>query len=77
MTIEDDFRASEKIYQMTSMLIAEGEKPFAVAAMYTMVALQIYKTMMSEQEYNRMVDIISESRDRVKPLGNINTGMLN
>lgn len=69
MNNESDLEyVADKIYQMTGEIIAEGQKPFAVAAVLTMVALQIYKTSLSENDYNKMVDSISESRDKVKSL---------
>jgi hypothetical protein len=37
-----------------------------VAAIMMTQALSIYKTAMSTEEYNRMVDTISSSRDKVK-----------
>ena len=32
----------------------------------TRVALQIYKTSLSEQDYQKMVDFISSSRDEIE-----------
>jgi len=37
-----------------------------VAAIMMTQALSIYKTALSDTDYNRMVDSISDSRDRVK-----------
>jgi hypothetical protein len=37
-----------------------------VAAIMMAQALTIYKSAMSEEDYNRMVDNISSSRDKVK-----------
>lgn len=56
------------VYEMTNEFLKDGYEPLAVAAMYTMVAMQIYKTTMSEEDYNAMVDVISNSRDKVKKL---------
>jgi len=40
--------------------------PMEVAAIMMAQALTIYKSAMSEEDYNRMVDNISSSRDKVK-----------
>lgn len=67
----DDFELqslTNQMYTITEELVAEGNSPFAVAAVHVMIALQIYKTSLSEEEYNLMVDSISISRDKIKPL---------
>ena len=40
--------------------------PMSVAAIMMTQALTIYKSAMSEEDYHRMVDSISASRDQVK-----------
>lgn len=67
----DDFELqslTNQMYTITEELVAEGNSPFAVAAVHVMIALQIYKSSLSEEEYNLMVDSISISRDKIKPL---------
>lgn len=46
--------------------MSEKYDALAIAGIMTAQALSIYKTMMSESEYNKMVDSISESRDLVQ-----------
>jgi hypothetical protein len=65
------FAIADRLYKVTNDLIAEGHKPFAVAAVHVMVAMQMYKTSLSEEEYNLMVDSISQSRDKIKSLNDI------
>lgn len=55
---------SAKVSQNISDLL-EDHKPMEVAAIMTTQALAIYKTILSEDEFNLMVDMISESRDRI------------
>lgn len=62
---------ADEIYQLAGDMIADGQKPFAVAAVFVMIALQIYKTSLSPEEYNQMVDSISADRDKIKSLTNI------
>lgn len=38
----------------------------AVAGIMLAQALSIYKTAMNDDDYNKMIDTISESRDKVK-----------
>jgi prophage maintenance system killer protein len=66
----------EYIYQNTGALIEDGNKPFAIAAIYIMIALQIYKTMLSEDDFNAMVDSISDSRDQVKKLSDLSPSIM-
>lgn len=40
--------------------------PMAVAGVMMAQALSIYRTAMTEDDYNEMVDAISEKRDHVK-----------
>lgn len=65
-----DVSLGEEIYQITGELMEEGHKPFAVAAIYAMVAMQIYRTVLSDEEYNSMIDFISNNRDKINKLGN-------
>ena len=65
---------TEQMYQVTGELIAREHKPFEIAAVYAMIAMQIYKTALNEEEYNLMVDAISLSRDKVKPLTEVGFG---
>lgn len=68
---------SDRMYQLTGKLIEEGQKPFAIAAIYIMIAMQIYRTMMSDEDYNQMVDTISANRDKVMTLTQIAKSTLN
>jgi hypothetical protein len=41
-------------------------KPMGVAGVMMAISLSMYKTSMSEEEYNSIVDVISSSRNNVK-----------
>jgi hypothetical protein len=56
-----------KYWNLTSDLIPEYS-PAALAGVMVAQALTLYKTMMSEDEFNAMVDSISSSRHNVKKL---------
>jgi len=41
--------------------------PLEVAAVYSAIALQIYKSRLSKEDFNGIVDAISDSRTAVRP----------
>jgi hypothetical protein len=59
----------EKLYsnflEFTDHMISKYD-PMAVAGIMVAQALSIYKTAMSEEDYDRMVDSISSMRSQVK-----------
>lgn len=74
---EELIEISDRMYQLTGKLIEEGQQPFAIAAIYIMIAMQIYKTMLSEKDYNEMVDTISSNRNQVQTLTQVIKSKLN
>jgi hypothetical protein len=74
---EELIEISDRMYQLTGKLIEEGQKPFAIAAIYIMIAMQIYRTMLSEKDYNEMVDTISSNRNQVQTLTQVLKSKLN
>jgi hypothetical protein len=52
-------------YMKFTEKMSEEYDALAIAGIMTAQALSIYRTVMSEDEYNRMVDNISDSRDLV------------
>ena len=48
--------------------LSEDHKPLAVAGVMTAQAMTIYKTMLSPEEYEMMIESIYNSRDKVKKL---------
>lgn len=61
----------DKLYQEYWMI--HGQKlnaydPLEVAAVLMAQAMTIYKTVLDDRDYNKMVDDISTMRDRVKIL---------
>lgn len=44
----------------------EDHKPMQIAAIMMAQALSIYKTILNEVDYERLVDTISDSRDNVQ-----------
>lgn len=56
----------DKYMTFTDELVGEYGSVLEVAAVMMTQALSIYKSAMSEEDYNRMVDTISSSREDVK-----------
>jgi hypothetical protein len=56
-------------WQLADTLILKGANPLVVAAVMQTVSLSLYRTLLTEDEYNTMVDGISERRDLVKKFG--------
>lgn len=53
--------------KLTERLVAvEKFSPMAVAGVMMAQAMSIYKTSMTDSEFNSMVDAVSDSRDSVK-----------
>lgn len=55
----------EQYFEFTDHMVSQYD-PSAVAAIMLTQALSIYRTTMTEQDYNSMVDSISAKRDRVQ-----------
>lgn len=59
----------ENLYQdywtFHASMISKDHSPIAIAAILVAQALSIYKTVLEEDEYEQMVDSISDSRDKV------------
>jgi hypothetical protein len=65
----EDGRLDDLYYtlvKITAELAGAGYSSMEIGAIMTRVALQIYKTSLSEQDYQKMVDFISSSRDEIE-----------
>jgi hypothetical protein len=62
----------ENLYQdywaFHATMIDKEHSPMEIAAILVAQALSLYKTILDEDEYNQMVDSISDSRDKVLKL---------
>jgi hypothetical protein len=76
-TNDDQLMAIQTSYtELTKRFMEEGFDGFACAAIMTKLALMIYKSALSEEEYNLMIDEISSSRDYVKTFEESNAEFL-
>ena len=78
-TSDEEMMALEVSYMMlTNKLVDENFSPMACAAIMTKLAMMLYKSTLNPEEYNVMVDTISDSRDLVREFSDYaNTGRLN
>lgn len=56
------------VYQFTNSLIGDFDsEPLLVAAALAAAAMGLYKSTLSPDDYDRMIKMIADSRDLVKP----------
>ena len=67
----EDTKLIEEVYDLANKMIADGSPPFAIAATFVLAGPQMYKTSLSAEDYEKMVDSIYDSRDRVRSLEEI------
>ena len=58
-----------QLAKLADIWIGEGKEPMAIAAAMNVVGLKLYRTMLEEEDYNQMVDSISERRADIVPYG--------
>ena len=52
--------------ELTNKFAQEGFSPYACAAVMTKIAFMIYKSSMSPEDYDLMIDSISDSRNKIR-----------
>jgi hypothetical protein len=57
--------------ELAAKFAERGISPFAIAACLAQTSFMMYKSMLNEEEYNTMIDYVSESRHRVQSLDEI------
>ena len=55
-----------ELTQVMEKWASDGYSPMAMAAVFTVMGLQIYRTCMNDEDFNNMIDNISASRSMVK-----------
>ena len=60
-----------KTFYDKAFKLACQEQPQLVAGVFMAQALRLYKSFLDNDEYNNMVDTISESRDSIEPFLNL------
>ena len=70
----DDLSLLYDRYWDVTLDAVDTNEVLAVAAVMLSQALTLYRTALSENDYDRIIDSISELKDRVKILGNESAG---
>jgi hypothetical protein len=71
-TTDEELMAMEISYaNLTHKFIEEGFSQYACAASMIKLAFMIYKSTMNAEDYNDMINSISDSRDRIKSFSEI------
>jgi hypothetical protein len=70
--MNDDTDSIDELYQeywiIHSAMIDKGHGPLEIAAILIAQSMSIYKTVLANEEYDKMVDSISDMRYNVKEL---------
>jgi len=48
-------------------LLKEDQNPLAIAAVLASQAMGLYKTVLSDEDYNSMIDSLVDKKDNVQP----------
>lgn len=71
-TTDEELMAMEISYaNLTHKFVEEGFSQYACAASMVKLAFMIYKSSLNAEEYNAMINSISDSRDRIKSFSEI------
>ena len=68
MSDENLINTYHEFMMLTDKLLGEDVKAIEIAPILIKLGLEIYKTVMDEDDYNRMVDFISDHRDDIHDL---------
>lgn len=69
LKMDEDTKLEElyhALLRVTAEFVNNGYDAIEISAVMTRVALQIYKTKLTEEDFNRMIDFISQSRDQIE-----------
>ena len=64
-------KAYQEYMLTTDTLLSQGVKALELAPIMVKLGLEIYKTIMSEEDYNKMVDFISDNRGEIQDLSDL------
>jgi 3-methyladenine DNA glycosylase/8-oxoguanine DNA glycosylase len=78
MKSEDQIiQLNEDCLQFVHEQLDKDQVPLAIAAVLAKVALQIYKTTLTEEGFNAMIEAIVENSNRIMPLAEKSPRTLN
>lgn len=68
-TAEDMIRIYENVYDLIGAEFIQGTDPLAVAGVLAATALRIYRTTLSEEDFEKATAHIYSSRHNIRPFG--------
>ena len=68
-TSEDMIRLSEIVYQLIGSEFVMGTDPLAIAGVLAATAMRIYRTTLSEDDFEKATEHIYKSRHNIRPFG--------
>ena len=57
----------QEFFKMSVELSERYKNPQMVASTFMAIGIRMYKTVLSDSEYDRMLEFMSDSKDKVKP----------
>ena len=57
----------QELFKMSVELTERYKNPQMVAATFMAIGIRMYKTVLSDSEYDRMLEFMLDSKDKVKP----------
>lgn len=68
---EEQFKLAYGMYiELTNNALEEGLSVHMIAAVMTTIGLSLYRTSLSEEDYDMMIDSITNLKDQVEVFGN-------
>lgn len=56
-----------EVMMVMERLLNEDQNPLAVAAVFASQAMGLYKTVLSDTDYDTMIESLVEKKDSIKP----------
>ena len=57
----------QELFKMSVELSERYKNPQMVASTFMAIGIRMYKTVLSDSEYDRMLEFMLDSKDKVKP----------
>jgi len=75
LTSEDEAELEEMFQELfqKSVELSQIYSPQMVASTFMAIGIRMYKTVLSDSEYDRMLEFMLDSKDKVKPYKNKET----
>ncbi|NBR26294.1 MAG: hypothetical protein EBU08_21415 [Micrococcales bacterium] len=65
--VEQMTQMYDNLYQMMGTWLSQDNEPLAVAAVLLATALRVYRTSLTDEDYDQMMDYLSDTRENIEP----------